>query len=39
LDIKPYVPAFDAHPDAKAGWLTGKADYSATIRSDDRFIP
>ena len=21
LDIKPYVPAFDAHPSAKAGWL------------------
>lgn len=21
LDIKPYVPAFDAHPDSKAGWL------------------
>ena len=21
LDIKPYVPQFDAYPDAKAGWL------------------
>jgi tRNA-Thr(GGU) m(6)t(6)A37 methyltransferase TsaA len=21
LDIKPYVPAFDAHPTARAGWL------------------
>lgn len=21
LDIKPYVPAFDAHPTSKAGWL------------------
>lgn len=21
LDIKPYVPEFDAHPDARAGWL------------------
>ena len=21
LDIKPYVPAFDAHPASKAGWI------------------
>jgi tRNA (Thr-GGU) A37 N-methylase len=21
LDIKPYVPEFDAHPSSKAGWL------------------
>ncbi|HDQ98778.1 MAG TPA: tRNA (N6-threonylcarbamoyladenosine(37)-N6)-methyltransferase TrmO, partial [candidate division WOR-3 bacterium] len=21
LDIKPYVPEFDAHPDANSGWL------------------
>ena len=21
LDIKPYVPAFDAFPDARAGWM------------------
>ena len=21
LDIKPYVPQFDAHPDARAGWI------------------
>jgi tRNA (adenine37-N6)-methyltransferase len=24
LDIKPYVPRFDAHPDATSGWFTGK---------------
>ena len=24
LDIKPYVPAFDAHPDAAMGWLAGR---------------
>ncbi|MFC2029284.1 tRNA (N6-threonylcarbamoyladenosine(37)-N6)-methyltransferase TrmO [Chloroflexota bacterium] len=24
LDIKPYVPAFDAHPHATPGWLAGK---------------
>jgi tRNA-Thr(GGU) m(6)t(6)A37 methyltransferase TsaA len=25
LDIKPYVPAFDAHPEAATGWLAGRA--------------
>lgn len=25
LDIKPYVPPFDAHPDAEWGWLAGRA--------------
>jgi tRNA-Thr(GGU) m(6)t(6)A37 methyltransferase TsaA len=25
LDIKPYVPPFDAHPDAQFGWLEGRA--------------
>lgn len=24
LDIKPYVPRFDCHPDASEGWFTGK---------------
>jgi tRNA-Thr(GGU) m(6)t(6)A37 methyltransferase TsaA len=35
LDIKPYVPEFDAHPFSKAGWL----DESAVDRrtADDRF--
>jgi tRNA (Thr-GGU) A37 N-methylase len=26
LDIKPYVPAFDCHPDEKSGWLAGCKD-------------
>jgi tRNA-Thr(GGU) m(6)t(6)A37 methyltransferase TsaA len=27
LDIKPYIPEFDAHPGSKAGWLDeGRAD-------------
>lgn len=35
LDIKPYVPAFDAHPDAKAGWFDeARAGRDA---ADDRF--
>lgn len=25
LDIKPYAPPFDAHPDADFGWLEGRA--------------
>ncbi|MBN2574136.1 MAG: tRNA (N6-threonylcarbamoyladenosine(37)-N6)-methyltransferase TrmO [Deltaproteobacteria bacterium] len=35
LDIKPYVPEFDAHPSARAGWL----DLRAADRrvADDRF--
>ena len=37
LDIKPYVPAFDAHCDAKAGWFDSVAHHATTIRSDDRF--
>ncbi|NLZ30196.1 MAG: tRNA (N6-threonylcarbamoyladenosine(37)-N6)-methyltransferase TrmO [Methanomicrobiales archaeon] len=37
LDIKPYVPAFDAHPDERAGWLTATSGNATTMRSDDRF--
>ncbi|MEG6552047.1 tRNA (N6-threonylcarbamoyladenosine(37)-N6)-methyltransferase TrmO [Desulfocurvibacter africanus] len=37
LDIKPYMPAFDAVPEARAGWAEkSQADVGAT-RSDDRF--
>lgn len=35
LDIKPYVPGFDAYPESKAGWLDSKgADRETT---DQRF--
>ncbi|NLM81101.1 MAG: tRNA (N6-threonylcarbamoyladenosine(37)-N6)-methyltransferase TrmO [Candidatus Methanoculleus thermohydrogenotrophicum] len=37
LDIKPYVPAFDAYPDERAGWLTTTSEAARTMRSDDRF--
>ncbi len=37
LDVKPYVPAFDAYPDAAAGWLEGKYDAVPGGRSDGRF--
>lgn len=35
LDIKPYAPKFDSHPDAKAGWLD-KVGADRDI-ADDRF--
>lgn len=35
LDIKPYVPAFDSHPDSRAGWLD--ASTSERKVADDRF--
>ncbi len=35
LDIKPYVPEFDAHPVSKAGWLDERR--SERTEADDRF--
>lgn len=35
LDIKPYVPEFEAHPGSRAGWLDLKARDAR--RADDRF--
>jgi len=35
LDIKPYVPAFDAYPDSRAGWVGASA--SKRRVADDRF--
>ena len=35
LDIKPYVPAFDAYPASRAGWLDAGA--SERRIADDRF--
>jgi tRNA-Thr(GGU) m(6)t(6)A37 methyltransferase TsaA len=37
LDIKPYVPQFDAKPADRIGWLTGKAEAARERRSDSRF--
>jgi len=37
LDIKPYVPQFDAQDDVRTGWLESVAQNSARQRSDDRF--
>jgi tRNA-Thr(GGU) m(6)t(6)A37 methyltransferase TsaA len=38
LDIKPYAPGFDALPQARSGWLSGKLENLATRRADDRFL-
>lgn len=37
LDIKPYVPAFDAPEVTSLGWLEGKQGLERNIRSDSRF--
>lgn len=37
LDIKPYVPAFDAWPGQRTGWMQGKAAEADACRSDERF--
>jgi tRNA-Thr(GGU) m(6)t(6)A37 methyltransferase TsaA len=37
LDLKPYVPAFDAYPGSRCGWLETVAGNAGTVRSDDRF--
>ena len=36
LDIKPYVPVFDAYAGSKAGWFDSASD-AAFVRSDERF--
>jgi tRNA-Thr(GGU) m(6)t(6)A37 methyltransferase TsaA len=37
LDIKPYVPRFDAPAAERCGWLDDKAEKADGMRSDDRF--
>lgn len=37
LDIKPYVPQFDAYPDASCGWLEKRVQDVESFRSDERF--
>ncbi len=37
LDIKPYVPEFDHHPQAKIGWLEAAKGKMSTRLSDNRF--
>ncbi len=37
LDIKPYVPDFDAHGEARTGWLEDARKTVSSRRSDERF--
>lgn len=37
LDIKPYIPAFDARDAERIGWYAGLAEGAAQVRADDRF--
>jgi len=37
LDIKPYVPAFDALPAERIGWFEGRLDRLPAARADKRF--
>ena len=37
LDLKPYVPAFDSHPDSSSGWLEHVVQGAESVRSDSRF--
>jgi tRNA-Thr(GGU) m(6)t(6)A37 methyltransferase TsaA len=37
LDIKPYVPEFDAQVEARTGWLENTRKHVSSRRADDRF--
>ncbi len=37
LDIKPYVPTFDAHRTEKIGWFAGRLEQAEAVRADGRF--
>jgi tRNA (adenine37-N6)-methyltransferase len=37
LDLKPYVPAFDARDDVRVGWYADRLDHVEGARADDRF--
>jgi tRNA (adenine37-N6)-methyltransferase len=37
LDVKPYVPLFDARADVRAGWFETAAERVRDVRSDDRY--
>ena len=37
LDLKPYVPTFDAVAAERIGWYAGKLDRIGEVRSDSRF--
>ena len=38
LDIKPYLPFTDSHPDAKGGFAAEHIDYALTVKCDERWL-
>jgi tRNA-Thr(GGU) m(6)t(6)A37 methyltransferase TsaA len=38
LDIKPYVPEFDAVRAERTGWLSGRARKAGAVKADGRFV-
>lgn len=38
LDLKPYVPEFDAPQDVRTGWLEQAAERAEQKKADDRFV-
>jgi tRNA-Thr(GGU) m(6)t(6)A37 methyltransferase TsaA len=38
LDLKPFVPVFDAPAGADSGWLDGCREDARSARADDRFL-
>jgi tRNA-Thr(GGU) m(6)t(6)A37 methyltransferase TsaA len=38
LDIKPYVPEFDARETDRIGWLQNRINRLSETKSDDRFV-
>jgi tRNA-Thr(GGU) m(6)t(6)A37 methyltransferase TsaA len=38
LDLKPYVPQFDAREVDRIGWLKGKTDRLSETKADSRFV-
>ena len=38
IDIKPYVPVFDAKDVTAIGWLENNQEKSVFLKSDDRFV-
>jgi tRNA (Thr-GGU) A37 N-methylase len=39
LDIKPFVPEFDALDQARIGWLASNLNKLKVARDDGRFLP
>jgi tRNA-Thr(GGU) m(6)t(6)A37 methyltransferase TsaA len=37
IDIKPYIPEFDAYPEAYAGWLAKAPRVTGPVKADGRF--